>query len=85
MVWEAIFLLLILKIPIVYLCGVVYWAINAEPVPPADAEPALVAARLDPRPGWTPRRGARRLPRGGPHAGPRRGYARRASERATSA
>ena len=85
MVWEAIFLLLILKIPIVYLCGVVYWAIKAEPVPPADAEPALVAAGLDPRPGWTPRRGARRLPRGGPHAGPRRGYARRASERAASA
>ena len=31
MLWEAVFLLLILKIPIVYLCLVVWWAIRAEP------------------------------------------------------
>ena len=31
MVWEAIFLLLVLKIPLVYLCLVVWWAIRAEP------------------------------------------------------
>jgi hypothetical protein len=80
-IWEAIFLLVILKIPIVYLCCVVYWAIRAEPAPPAEAEPALVAAGLDPRPGWAPRRGGRRLPRGGPHSAPRRGYARRRSAR----
>ena len=28
-VWEAIFLLVILKIPVVYLCCVVWWAVRA--------------------------------------------------------
>ena len=31
MVWEAVFMLVLLKIPIVYLCMVVWWAIRAEP------------------------------------------------------
>jgi hypothetical protein len=30
--WEAIFMLLVLKIPLVYLAVVVWWAIRAEPV-----------------------------------------------------
>jgi hypothetical protein len=30
--WEGIFLLLILKIPLIYLCAVVWWAIRAEPI-----------------------------------------------------
>ena len=34
MVWEIVFMLLILKIPIVYLCVVCWWAIKAEPLPP---------------------------------------------------
>jgi hypothetical protein len=29
--WEGIFLLVILKIPLIYLCAVVWWAIRAEP------------------------------------------------------
>jgi hypothetical protein len=29
--WEAIFMLLVLKIPVVYLAAVVWWAIRAEP------------------------------------------------------
>jgi hypothetical protein len=45
MVWEAIFMLVILKIPIVYLCVVVWWAIRAEPRP---EEGAALPARLDP-------------------------------------
>jgi hypothetical protein len=40
MLWEAIFLLLVLKIPLVYLCLVVWWAIRAEP---RDEHPASVA------------------------------------------
>ena len=77
-VWEAIFLLLILKIPVVYLCWVVWYAVRAEPKPPL--EPALKPARLDldPRDGWRPRFSNARLPRG-PHGAPRRTYARRAS------
>ena len=31
--WELIFLMVILKIPIAYLCLVVYWAVKAEPQP----------------------------------------------------
>ena len=29
--WEGIFMLVVLKIPMVYLAGVVWWAIRAEP------------------------------------------------------
>lgn len=31
--WELLFMMLILKIPIVYLCAVVWYAIKAEPQP----------------------------------------------------
>jgi hypothetical protein len=30
-VWEAIFMLVVLKVPMVYLAAVVWWAIRAEP------------------------------------------------------
>ena len=43
MAWEIVFMLVILKIPIVYLCVVVWWAIKAEPAPPDLAEVAVVA------------------------------------------
>jgi hypothetical protein len=76
MVWEAVFLLLILKIPLVYLCCVVWWAIRAEPAPPEPLEPSLVTAPLEPGPrhGWRfARRGARpKQPRRGPHGSPQR-------------
>jgi hypothetical protein len=73
-VWEFIFMMLVLKIPIVYLGLVVYWAVKAEPDPP---EPALLPAVLDPepRPPW--RRPDRpRRPRPGPHGSPVRSFAR---------
>jgi hypothetical protein len=80
MVWETIFLLLILKIPLVYLCLVVWWAIRAEPAPPEPLEPALVTAPLqpDPKPGWRfLRRSSRpRQPRRGPHGSPQRVHRR---------
>jgi hypothetical protein len=79
-VWEAIFLLLILKIPLVYLCCVVWWAIRAEPAPPEPLEPALVTAPLepDPRAGWRfLRRSARpNQPRRGPQGSPQRVHRR---------
>ena len=59
-------MMLILKIPIVYLCLVVWWAVRAEPKPP---EPAIVHTQLgpeiEPRAPW--RRAARRPRRSGPH------------------
>jgi len=42
-VWELVFLMVILKIPIVYLGTVVVYAIRAEPHP---EEGAAVTARL---------------------------------------
>ena len=80
-VWEFVFLMLILKIPIVYLAWVVYWAIKAEPRPPEYAvQPARLA--LDPPPPWTPRI-VRRPRRRGPHGSPTRGYQRVARARAS--
>jgi len=74
MVWEFVFMMVILKIPIVYLCLVVYWAVKAEPKPP---EPALLPAEVptpEPRSPWRPRRARR--PRPGPHGAPGRAAAR---------
>jgi len=59
-VWELVFLMVILKIPIVYLGTVVVYAIRAEPHP---EEGAAVTVRLgsdDSGPGW--RRGTAPLP-----------------------
>jgi hypothetical protein len=76
-VWEFVFMMVILKIPIVYLCLVVYWAVRAEPKPP---EPALLPAEPtgqdgpEPRAAW--RRRSPRRPRRGPHGSPARRYAR---------
>jgi hypothetical protein len=79
-VWEFVFLMLILKIPIVYLCCVVYWAIKSEPRPP---EFAALPARVEPepRPPWTRPERRRRPLRHGPHGSPSRSYARTARAR----
>ena len=58
-VWEIVFLMVILKIPIVYLCCVVYWAIKAEPEPEA---PAGVTVEVGPDTDGGPTR-RRRFPR----------------------
>lgn len=74
-VWEIVFLMVILKIPIVYLGLVVHHAIKAVPPP---AEGAGVTARLgddDLGPGWRRRLHPRRL-RPRPHGGPTRTYPR---------
>ena len=74
-VWELVFLMVILKIPIVYLCTVVYYAIKAEP--PRE-EGAGVAARTGPEEGGGGgRRRSPTRPRG-PHGGPARRYPRTA-------
>jgi hypothetical protein len=45
--WELIFLMFVMKLPILYLVGVVWWAVRATPDPYAPA--ALVPAALPPR------------------------------------
>lgn len=77
-VWEAIFLLAVLKIPVVYVCAVVWWAIRAEPKPYDGLEPAALAVppETDPRPGSL--RSRRPRPFGGrTHGRPLRTYRRR--------
>jgi len=74
MVWEILFMLLILKIPVVYLCVVVWYAIRDEPRP---GEPvAVVAVEDTPLPGggprWTNDRAPRRPGQPGPARRPRR-------------
>ncbi len=73
-VWEFVFLMLILKIPIVYLCWVVWWAVKAEPHPPELAALVPVNEPDSRRPWQRPQRPLR--PRRGPHGSPTRGYAR---------
>jgi len=73
-VWELIFLMFILKIPIVYLCWVVWWAIKAEPRPD-EGEAVRVLRPHDPtRPSAPRRHGPLRPIR--PHGSPARRYAR---------
>lgn len=69
-------MLVVLKIPVIYLCCVVWWAIRAEPKP---LEPTLRTAELpvDPKPGWRFSRLHPRRPGRGPHGSPARGSRRR--------
>jgi hypothetical protein len=62
---ELIFMMLILKLPILYLAGVCYWAIKSEPKP---LEGARAPARLEPGPD----RPSSRRPRGPSRGGPER-------------
>jgi hypothetical protein len=74
--WEMVFMLIVLKIPIVYLCAVVWWAIKAEPLPEEGASVGVDGPDFDGPPRWwRPSRGRRRP---GPHAGPARAAPRRA-------
>jgi hypothetical protein len=77
MVWEAVFMLVLLKIPIVYLCMVVWWAIRAEP---RDEQPAISVPVSDtpPSPGWT------RSNRPGRRPGPDRSARRKVPSRPTA-
>ena len=75
--FEVIFMMVILKIPIVYLCLVVWYAIRAEPRPLEGAPRAVEPIEPGPRP-WPLRRLMPRGPsRPRPHGGPIRTYARR--------
>jgi hypothetical protein len=81
-VWELVFMLVILKIPVVYLCAVVWWAIKAEP----EVEGGGATEDAAPEP-WRPwhsrrRQSGPRPRRGGPHGSPARSYARTAGARA---
>ena len=81
MTWELIWMLVILKIPVVYLCLVIWWAIRSQHRP---IEPALSRVPLEPepRPDW---RFSRTPPprRRGPHGVPARGCRRKVARAET--
>jgi len=63
LVWEIIFLVVIIKIPLVYFGGVIWWSIKSEPELSTEGEGERAV-------GWTrrppkPRRPMRGTPRGG--------------------
>ena len=69
---ELLFMMLILKLPILYLAGVCYWAIKAEPKP---LEGARALAPPEPGSPSGPERKPSDPP--GPHGGPSRREARK--------
>ena len=79
MTWELIWMLVILKIQVIYICLVVWWAVRAKPNPYEGAALSPVAVDPDPRSGWSRRSRTLRPRRGGPHGSPQRVYARRAA------
>jgi hypothetical protein len=50
-VWEAVFMLVVLKIPMIYLAAVVWWAVRAEPDPHGGGDEVGVLTPLVPC-GW---------------------------------
>jgi hypothetical protein len=70
--WELVFMMLVLKLPIAYLCAVVWWAIRAEP---EQFEHAALVPANEPDPGGEPCPWRRPSPR---PRGPVRARVRRA-------
>jgi hypothetical protein len=78
MLWELVFMLVILKIPVVYLCIVVWYAVRSEPeLGPGGAFDETVPRPARPWHSWRRTVGPRPK-RGGPHGSPSRAYARAA-------
>jgi hypothetical protein len=75
-VWELVFLMVILKIPIVYLAAVIWYAIKAKPLPGAGAGITAHVGPVDPDPAVSGRFHPRRFGRLRPHGGPTRTYPR---------
>ena len=77
MVWFTIWFLVILKIPVLYLAWVIWWAVK-DPPEPGTATGGDEVFGDGGGPGWRPERGRRRLGGrgGGPHGTPVRRPAR---------
>jgi hypothetical protein len=79
---ELVFMMVILKLPIVYVCLVVWWAIRVPEERPLEGAALPVVPTGDPR-GSGRRAGPRLAPRGPrPHGRPVRSYPRTAAARA---
>jgi predicted membrane channel-forming protein YqfA (hemolysin III family) len=76
--FEVLFMMVILKIPIIYLCGVVWYACRAEQPPPEAVSTRADAPEPEPRARWERGRAGRRgRPRPGPPGAPPRRPPRR--------
>ena len=72
--WELIFMMFVLKLPILYLIGVVWWAIRSTPDPyaPAELVPVVPDSPHDPDPcSWRVRRRPPNHPRPRPRVAAR--------------
>ena len=76
MVWTLLFMLLLLKIPMVWVAWVCWWSVKAEP----EIAPGESSSESQWRP-WKPA-GPRQRRRGGPHGSPARAGRVRRRERA---
>jgi hypothetical protein len=81
--WTFIWLLVILKIPIVMLFLIVRWAVRQTPEAAAEQDGG-VGPRLDPRHPHRPRSPLPRSPRRGPHGEPALASPQRIRTRATA-
>jgi hypothetical protein len=72
MLWFTLWFMVILKIPILYLAWVIWWAVKDPPEAFADGPAAALGG--DGGPGWRPslHRDRTGRPRGGPHGSPLR-------------
>jgi hypothetical protein len=78
MTWELIWMLVILKIPVIYLSLVVWWAVRSKPQPLEPAVRTVVTdPDPDPKPGWRFSRLRPLRPGSGPHGVPSRSHRRR--------
>jgi hypothetical protein len=77
MLWFTLWFMVILKIPALYLCYVIWWAVKDPPAQHAGSAPDDVGGGGDPR---RPRRPRLPIPgrRPGPHGSPARRHARTA-------
>ena len=80
---ELVFMLVVLKLPVVYLCCVVWWAIRAELRPEEGAATRVALEPEPPCPWWRRRAALRHGPR--PQRGPSRGPVRSARAAAARA
>jgi hypothetical protein len=87
MTWITIWFMVILKIPLLYMCWVIWWAVK-DPPDAVGFEPVDDEHEGGDGSGWRrgPERDRRGSRRGGPHGAPARGRSRsRPGPRVTSA
>ena len=72
LVWEIVFVLVILKLPVAYVCWVIWWAVKSEPELGVEGDGGGGQSWT----AWHRRRPPRNGPRNGPHGAPTRMAAR---------